>query len=757
MKEIEAGILEGKYEDILAAVQSPVIALTELIKNAADSCLSKEDPITVKIDSVNKIIEIIDTGEGISEYELQNLGKAGYSSKMVGNKTTSPINNPLTGSKGLGLMTAFFISDSLEIRTFSTVDQKKYYVKWAKGEQKYTYEEIEEKIVGTTILLKNIDDEKLKMILLPEEKVKLFMTSLRFFTNAPQLPKIRLMIDGLEECYYPIETLEEYYDKNRRDDLGFIAKAAFTYNANKVTLSYEDNISGFYNFANKVIDLEDRNSVNKFALDINMPDKGIVPIRKISESEVFDEVFRDVSVPAFSGVFYTWRNKKDEKLEQWPVGVRIYVNDYSLYRYLDKDNDWLNLSEISQNVKATNYKLKNTYGYLDIDGYNENQESLKISKERNDFVDSLSQRKFMKIMREVIMVAFTRIDMAVKKPPIKSLALRDSNVTVRMGEKIALASHIMCNHIGLNDIQVSYDKTVLSMDEDWNISSMKPGTYEVELSYDGKVVKIQLNYKEKVPEFALTKDSIVVYKGNTVNLRDYIARDKCKDLLVEDIEITPQAQSTIIRNDYFTKDNMIGSHVVLYRYGEFQRTMSIKVREIEKQPGGGAKSPRIDALFTNLDLLQSKSFKIPELIEGISKHYLESPTLCMAAIRILIESSCKTFFQLLKVEENHFSFPSLVSRTMNLQSCNKDTPDYKTYIEGKDKKFIEQFVKISSQYNVKLSKDVKTNINNHLDAIDLDMFVHNPLAVASDITVYKSMQIFSPLLNYIYEVLLIEE
>ena len=36
MKEINANILEGKYEDILAAVQSPVITLTELIKNAAD-------------------------------------------------------------------------------------------------------------------------------------------------------------------------------------------------------------------------------------------------------------------------------------------------------------------------------------------------------------------------------------------------------------------------------------------------------------------------------------------------------------------------------------------------------------------------------------------------------------------------------------------------------------------------------------------------------------------------------------------------
>ena len=87
-----------------------------------------------------------------------------------------------------------------------------------------------------------------------------------------------------------------------------------------------------------------------------------MPLRKISESELFDPNYVSITVPTFSGVFYTWRNQKDDQLEQWPAGIRIYVNNYSLYRYLDKDNDWLNLSEVSQNVKATNYKLKNTYG-----------------------------------------------------------------------------------------------------------------------------------------------------------------------------------------------------------------------------------------------------------------------------------------------------------------------------------------------------------------------------------------------------------
>ena len=119
MNEIKAKILDGKYEDILAAVQSPVIALTELIKNAADSCLNKDDPIIVNIYTSNNSIEVIDLGEGISQNEIEHLGEAGYSTKMVGQKITSPINNPLAGSKGLGLLTAFFISDSLEITTYS--------------------------------------------------------------------------------------------------------------------------------------------------------------------------------------------------------------------------------------------------------------------------------------------------------------------------------------------------------------------------------------------------------------------------------------------------------------------------------------------------------------------------------------------------------------------------------------------------------------------------------------------------------------
>lgn len=758
MKEINAHILEGKYEEILAAVQSPVIALTELIKNAADSCQKITDPIIVKIHTENKTIEILDEGEGICEKEIERLGEAGYSSKMVGERNKSPIENPLSGSKGLGLLTAFFISDLLEIETFSVEDQKLYFLTWKKGEQKFRYEErTGSHRSGTRILLKNVEDEKLRMILLQEEKQKLFMTSLRFFTNDERLPKIRLFVDENEELFYPSETIEEFYNRNKADNNGFIAKASFKYEDNKVILSYEDNVSGFYTFEQQIIDLQCRDSVDVFTSNIKAPEKGGVPIKKIAESELFGESYGLVVVPKFSGVLYTWRNKKDEQLEQWPVGVRIYINDYSMYRYLDKDNDWLNLSEISQNVKATNYKLKNTYGYLNFSYYNENLESLKISKERNDFVDSLAQRKFIKIMREIIIATFTRIDIAVKNPPIQSIGLRQGSVTIRVGEKVSLSQYLICNNLGLDDITISCDENILIVDENWNVSANSHGNYKIKFSYEDQSCEMILIFKDKVPEFALSNNFIEIYKGNTVNLQDYIVPNSCKDVKLENIQIVAENQDTIVCSYFFSKDNAVGRHLILYKYGEFQRTLVVSVKEIEKQPGGGAKAPRIDDLFiNNLDKLRSKSFKIPELVDAISSYYVEAPTLCMAAIRILVEASCKAYFQHLKNEENDFSFPSLVSRTMNLQSCVETTPDYQTYISGHEQAFIDHFKNISSRYNVTLARDVKTNINYHVSTLDLNMFVHNPSVITTATVVLKTMQIFSPLLNYIFDILLIE-
>lgn len=755
MPEVVANIQQGKYEDVLAAVQSPVIALTELIKNASDSCKSSDDPITVRIDTACRVITITDYGRGFSKEDLAHLGEAGYSSKMVGDNTRSPIDNPLAGNKGLGLLTAFFISNVLEIETYSDVDGKSYFLKWEKGAQRYSFEEIESESYGTVVTLKDVIPEMLQMILLPEEKVKLFMSSLRFFTNNSNLPQIKLIIDGVEESFYPQETLEDYYSRNKRSSSGFIAKASFRYKDNRITLSYEDNISNFYTFSDQVIDLTNLSSVDDFIRAIKAPEKGVAPIKSICESDAFKPDYLPIQLPTFSGVLYTWRNRKSDDLEQWPVGVRIYINNYSLYRYLDKENDWLNLSEVSQNVKATNYKLKNTYGFLDLTDYNENEENLKISKERNDFVDSMAQRKFIHIMRDVIIGVFTRIDMAVKNPPVQSFSLRFFNPTVRLGDKFDLSTAIICNNIGLNDITIEYDESQFSIDEDLSVSATKQGSYEIKLTYGEITHTLVVQFKNIIPEFALSKSSITVYKGNSYNLRDFIIVDSCKDVTPESIEIVPaRKEATIINNDVFDKSNTVGQHIVYFRYGEFQRTLDISVKEIERQPGAGAKSPRISTLFPKLNQLRSCSIKLPELVDAISSYYVQAPTLCMAAIRILLESSAKAFFKSLNDEEVTDSFQGVVNRVINLRDCCAKSPDYTKCISSKSPDFIAEFKRISDDYATLLSKDAKTNINTTIKEIELDMFVHNPDIIATDVTVYRAMCIFAPVLNYIYDVLI---
>ncbi len=755
MPEVIARIQSGKYEDVLAAVQSPVIALTELIKNASDSCQNTEDPIIVSIDTVKREITITDSGRGFSKDDLEHLGEAGYSSKMIGDNTRSPINNPLAGSKGLGLLTAFFIADTLEIKTYSESDQKSFFLEWRRGSQRYSFEEIESEFFGTVVTLKDVVPEKLQMILLPEEKVKLFMASLRFFTCDANLPQVKLIIDGIEESYYPAETIESFYRRNRGTSSGFIAKASFSYANNIITLSYEDNVSNFYTFSSQSIDLSNPSSVDSFVRAIRAPERGVAPIKSICESDAFKPEFLPVQIPAFSGVLYTWRNRKSDDLEQWPVGVRIYINNYSLYRYLDKENDWLNLSEISQNVKATNYKLKNTYGYLDLTDYNENNEDLKISKERNDFVDSLSQRKFIHIMRDVIVGTFTRIDMAVKNPPVQSFSLRFFNPTVRLGDQFDLSSAIVCNNIGLDDLVLEYDESQISINEDWSVTATKQGSYEIKLSFGDVTHSLVIQFKNIIPEFVLSKSSMTVYKGNSYNLRDYIVAESCKDVTPESIEIVPaRKDATIINNDVFDKSNSVGQHIVYFRCGEFQRTLEINVREIERQPGSGAKSPRISTLFPKLNLLRDCSIKLPELVDAISSYYVQAPTLCMAAIRILLESSAKAFFKALYNEDITDSFQSVVNRVINLRDCNEKSPDYTKYISTKEPSFIARFKEISDSYSALLSRDVKANINTNIKEIELDMFVHNPDIIATDVTVYRAMQIFSPLLNYVFDVLI---
>ena len=65
-----------------------------------------------------------------------------------------------------------------------------------------------------------------------------------------------------------------------------------------------------------------------------------------------------------------------------------------------------------------------------------------------------------------------------------------------------------------------------------------------------------------------------------------------------------------------------------------------------------------------------------------------------------------------------------------------------------------RFNEISQKHGSKLTKDVKKNIQNSIKDIDLDMFVHNPNIIGIGDTVVRVMEIFAPLLNYIFDILI---
>lgn len=126
----------------------------------------------------------------------------------------------------------------------------------------------------------------------------------------------------------------------------------------------------------------------------------------------------------------------------------------------------------------------------------------------------------------------------------------------------------------------------------------------------------------------------------------------------------------------------------------------------------------------------------------------------MAGVRILVELSSKAFFEALGQEGDKGSFESVVNRVIKIQDCNTGNPDYGTYISQREESFVLRFNEISQKHGSKLTKDVKKNIQNSIKDIDLDMFVHNPNIIGIGDTVVRVMEIFAPLLNYIFDILI---
>lgn len=90
-----------------------------------------------------------------------------------------------------------------------------------------------------------------------------------------------------------------------------------------------------------------------------------------------------------------------------------------MYSYLDQDNDWLGFGPLSQRIKSTTLKPHNVLGYINFDNFNEKNSSLKITNERSNFYQNASFKKFIEILKDIIVKIIFEIDVAYRNNNIK--------------------------------------------------------------------------------------------------------------------------------------------------------------------------------------------------------------------------------------------------------------------------------------------------------------------------------------------------
>src|SRR5882724_9612826 len=98
----------------------PAIALGELVKNSFDA-----DAATCRIEFGEDEIVIADDGRGMSEDDFRNYWMRIGTTHKVQEATSKILHRPLTGSKGIGRLSAQFLAFELTLESTSVDDPTK--------------------------------------------------------------------------------------------------------------------------------------------------------------------------------------------------------------------------------------------------------------------------------------------------------------------------------------------------------------------------------------------------------------------------------------------------------------------------------------------------------------------------------------------------------------------------------------------------------------------------------------------------------
>lgn len=139
---------------------TPAVAVRELIQNAHDSCIRRqiedsetfEPEIQVTTSESKKLLIIEDNGSGLTEEEiheyLATVG-SGYTKEL----REQTANEEMIGAFGLGFLTAYVVSDSVELWTTSYRERDRGWYFQSNGIERYAVEETEPRTPGTRVVL----------------------------------------------------------------------------------------------------------------------------------------------------------------------------------------------------------------------------------------------------------------------------------------------------------------------------------------------------------------------------------------------------------------------------------------------------------------------------------------------------------------------------------------------------------------------------------------------------------------------------
>lgn len=414
MAEKQFSMTATQIANIIGTVASPLIVVSELIKNAVDVSARNID---ILYDKEHRCIIVENDHKGFSFEEIETLSTPGASFKKAGSNLTNEYGMFLTGSKGLGLLSVFLLCDEAEIIT-APADQKIHKILLNKingtVEDNVTEQKFEKPF--TKIILKNVNQEVIDFLSSESEVKKLrHICSYLYKRQTVPFPKMFLHISNQapEEINFSCDFPTMLYD------------VSFHFQKDSGELKFCCN-SPNKPINNKIITLKEYRltDLEKVMLD-HYEIKNIIPTRTNDTPLTnFNEV------PSFEGRILVYeKNLAGAQLKTYGAGVNIYVNDFALYNYLAEENDWLGLADYSQRKKATRLKPHNVFGYVNFPKFDENSESLKISNERADFIQDLIYVRLMYLLKGVVIFMILNIDIADKNPKYKNTSNDNDSTT----------------------------------------------------------------------------------------------------------------------------------------------------------------------------------------------------------------------------------------------------------------------------------------------------------------------------------------